>query len=163
MSIHLLLLFWCIVSSLSHADVDADGYGRCDPCPDHYIGNGVCDGPPGWVQPGTGICATGTDPDVVDDQPCDGNINTGGDSGQGGLSGSDSLFQLGQSGFQDCECSIRLSNSFAVFAIPLPSLQFLCRLWNSIAVCNFTETFFLCGYTQVTDQIQIAKWSAMRH
>eukprot|EP01050_Picozoa_sp_SAG11_P021191 SAG11_NODE_3721_length_2261_cov_2.231730_1_plen_306_part_00 len=26
----------------------ADGYGRCDPCPDHYIDNGVCDGPPGW-------------------------------------------------------------------------------------------------------------------
>ena len=59
--------------------------------------------PTGWVQPGTGICATGTDPDIVDGISCDGNLNAGGDTGSGGFSGTESLFQLGQSGFHDCE------------------------------------------------------------
>jgi hypothetical protein len=34
----------CMTSRLYYAD----DYGRCDPCPDHYLHNGVCDGPPGW-------------------------------------------------------------------------------------------------------------------
>ena len=54
------------------------------------------------MQPGTGICVTGSDPDVVDGKSCSGNLDDGGDSGEGSFDGSESLFQLGKAGFHDC-------------------------------------------------------------
>ena len=78
----------------------SEGYDRCDPCPEKFIGNGVCDGPPGWVSPGTGICRVNTDPNVVDGHSCNGNVEGSDQSESGGFDVS-SAFVIGTDGYHN--------------------------------------------------------------